>query len=1048
MVNRKMVKEGLLQLADCVVRRGSCMVIFATALMVLATGLWMAQQSGQDVDLQMRRDLVRQATDIAAAVNPFDLGLPHLSFSADDKTRPVFQRLSAQMRDYAAFTGVKSVYTMALRNGQIVFGPESLPEGHPYASPPGTVYQKPTQKDFDIFTTGRTQVQGPAHDEYGTFVTASAPVSDPYTGEVVAGIGIDVDASAWRAAVRRAQWIPIQLTLVLLLILLISGLVIRYRQRHSPQRKERKRYSETILSAVFLSLMTLAVVNRVSQAERESRYNSFYQQAQTYVAARVKEFNNLQDRIDQLVSFFKSSEDVSRAEFDSYCSTIVQKGVVTACVWLPAVKEADIPLFIQKARTARWPDFSVWQKNTNGLNEPVAFRPVYYPALYIAPLAGHETAVGYDLNSEPVRNAALQEALRTGLPTATDPIRFIALTNSPLGFFIFQPVNASIQKGLTAFAVRPENLLGEAPRHNKKTLGIQICLFQLQPRGESLFIAGSCNQCGPACFEDAASGLGITVPVFRFGKAYAIRLIPDRVWLADHPLRNGKIVGIVGLLITILVSSLVTTISNRHYNLEKQIEVYTVDLRASETKFRLLTTLVPAGIYLTGTDGRCQYANPYWCRQAGLNLEEALGYGWIKGVHPEDREAVFADWHKMVESEGQWGREYRFLTGDGKVSWVYGLATPQRDAAGRILGYVGINMDITDRKRAEEALQKANNLLSETGEMGRVGAWEFDIETGKQAWTEEVYRIHELEFTCQPTVELGVSFYTPESRLVIERAVQRASELGEPYDLELEMITAKGGLRHVHTVGKADLSRRKVFGFFQDITDRKQAEERIRQLAQHLEVVREDERKRLSRELHDDIGQILTAIKIDLVVIKDECTCAGEVKDKMRDMQNLLSEGVQCIHTLCRRLRPGALDDLGLEDALAGLIDDWKQRNHVACEFRADMDDESLSDEIRTTVFRMVQEALTNVSRYASASKIEINLVADEQTVHVSIADNGCGMEAGAESKPTSFGLLGMRERIEALGGELFITSALGKGTRIEGSIPLKAGGGGIEEIF
>jgi signal transduction histidine kinase len=120
----------------------------------------------------------------------------------------------------------------------------------------------------------------------------------------------------------------------------------------------------------------------------------------------------------------------------------------------------------------------------------------------------------------------------------------------------------------------------------------------------------------------------------------------------------------------------------------------------------------------------------------------------------------------------------------------------------------------------------------------------------------------------------------------------------------------------------------------------------------------------------------------------------------------------------------------------------------MTCGFHADMDEEGLSDEIRTTIFRMVQEALTNVSRYAGASKVEVNLVADEKMIHVSITDNGCGMEAGAESKPTSFGLLGMRERIEALGGEFFITSASGKWTCIEGSIPLQARGGCIEEIF
>ncbi len=125
---------------------------------------------------------------------------------------------------------------------------------------------------------------------------------------------------------------------------------------------------------------------------------------------------------------------------------------------------------------------------------------------------------------------------------------------------------------------------------------------------------------------------------------------------------------------------------------------------------------------------------------------------------------------------------------------------------------------------AAESLQRTQSLLTQAEKLGRVGGWEFDIDSRQMIWTEAVFDIHELDCTSQPTVEQGISFYTPASRPIIERAVQRAIEQGEPFDVELEILTAKGNRRSVHSVGQVDLPRRKVAGFFQDITERKQAE--------------------------------------------------------------------------------------------------------------------------------------------------------------------------------------------------------------------------------
>jgi PAS domain S-box-containing protein len=130
-------------------------------------------------------------------------------------------------------------------------------------------------------------------------------------------------------------------------------------------------------------------------------------------------------------------------------------------------------------------------------------------------------------------------------------------------------------------------------------------------------------------------------------------------------------------------------------------------LRESEEQFRTLAAMLPVGIYLTDLQGRCLYTNPRWLKMAGLTMEEALGDGWKQGLHPEDREAVSANWRKTMAAEGNWALEYRFLAPDGTVTWVQGLAAPKRDEQGKAIGYVGANIDITASRRTEAELRES-----------------------------------------------------------------------------------------------------------------------------------------------------------------------------------------------------------------------------------------------------------------------------------------------------------------------------------------------------
>ncbi|MGE4488759.1 MAG: response regulator [Kiritimatiellales bacterium] len=226
----------------------------------------------------------------------------------------------------------------------------------------------------------------------------------------------------------------------------------------------------------------------------------------------------------------------------------------------------------------------------------------------------------------------------------------------------------------------------------------------------------------------------------------------------------------------------------------------------------------------------------------------------------------------------------------------------------------------------------------------------------------------------------------------------------------------------------------------------KDKEERYRRLARHLETIREEERRRISMDLHDEIGQIFTALKIDLSTLGKACSCEENVKGKFDRMLVLLDDGIRQIHSLCRQLRPGALDDLGLDEALNGLVSDWSARCGIRCDLSIELDEELLCDEVKTGTFRVVQEAITNISRHSEATECRIHIATDGENLVFVISDDGRGIPAAALSSSDSFGLLGMTERVESLGGVLQFECPPEQGTQICGTIPLNAEQGTVCE--
>jgi signal transduction histidine kinase len=229
-----------------------------------------------------------------------------------------------------------------------------------------------------------------------------------------------------------------------------------------------------------------------------------------------------------------------------------------------------------------------------------------------------------------------------------------------------------------------------------------------------------------------------------------------------------------------------------------------------------------------------------------------------------------------------------------------------------------------------------------------------------------------------------------------------------------------------------------------DITAHKQAEDARHQLLHRLVTVQEEERKRISRELHDQIGQNLTALLMGLKALPQSVD--GVHSERLAHLQHLTQSMMEQVHRLAWELRPASLDNIGLEATLRQYIDDWTRASGIASEFilRGSQSHRRLSNVLETMIYRVVQEALTNVRRHANATKVDVIIKHGKSEVHAMIEDNGQGFDPGAsETLPAPcadrLGLVGMRERVDLLGGTLSIESS-SKGTTLVVRVPIEAG--------
>lgn len=495
-------------------------------------------------------------------------------------------------------------------------------------------------------------------------------------------------------------------------------------------------------------------------------------------------------------------------------------------------------------------------------------------------------------------------------------------------------------------------------------------------------------------------------------------------------------------------SGLIAVLVGWNRTLRMKVLQRTAALTESERRFRQIAENIDEAVWLATADlSQTLYVSPAYeavWERARADLD-GNPRSPAAELHPIDRARVL----EAIEQGSDRGFEveYRVVRKDGSVRWIRERGFPIQDEAGRAYRIAGIVEDITARKAAADVLRQAEDRMRLLIDTIPTLAWSIRpdgaVDFVNRPW---------LDYTglsLDAVVTEPGQVIHPEDRIRVMTAWQADMAAERPFEAEMRLRRADGEYRWflVRTAPLRDEHGGivKWFGASVDLHDRREAEHSVRQrkqqlheLIRRLHTAREEEAKRIARELHDDLGQQLTALRLQLDTLDLFLSAATpEQRAQIASMHALVTHTIERVQSIAGELRLGHLDLLGLTAAIDWQLKEFSRRSAISCRVTRLDEIAHLSDAQNTAVYRILQEALTNIVRHAHATQVEVSLQAQPHQLTLEVRDNGCGITAAELSDHRSIGLLGMHERAQIVGGSVTITAGPDGGTRVSVKIPL-----------
>ncbi len=843
------------------------------AVVLIVLGSLSAWWTVATADREMRADLLQQAKLVAEAVNVENIH--GLSGTSADLEKPEYLRLKEQLAAVRSTNPqCRFLYLMGYcPDGEVFFYADSEPPGSVDESPAGQIYVEASEGHRRVFATRASAVEGPYTDRWGAWVSALVPIHAAQTtssslarvddtrigiaddhrefksnvrnmeerkeveaektraGAASVVLGMDIDVRAWKGMLIRAATPPILLTLAMAAILAIGSSLLAQRSRITPTPRWMRHLEPALVAGGGLVLTAFAAWTAHERASH-NREEAFGQLASIRTEAVAKDLRDLPAYgVESLVRFYEGSQHVTSEEFRQFTACLTENPAVQAWGWTPVVSAAD------KARVeeSAWADgsfgFEIWQKNSLGQRVPAASQDILYPVFHIAPRTGNETLVGYDLGSESLLRAALEEAGRTGLATVAAPI---ALEQDPAGekgMMICRPVSGGHDPdrpyGFAVTILRTGTLLRNATPDDSAF--VELSLLHKDGLPEPL-----------AMPRDAGSPpntkLVVTRPVFAFGRVFGVTTHAGPEFMCLHPLRAGWLTGLTGLVLTAAFVILISVTLRRREELEGLVLERTASLLASEEQLSATLRSIGDGVIACNAEGNVISSNVVAELLTGWSAAEALGKPIdevFNIVCTETRQEAEIPVERVLCENCliDLTRDTTLIARDGTERQIANRCVPMHDAVGNVIGAVLVFRDVTEEylqhERLREKSQELDRYFASSLDLLCIADTDGHFIRLNPEWEKVLgYPLSELEG------RLFLDFVHPDDIKATLAAMSRLAAQEELLSLENRYLCSDGSYRWIEWRSRPQ--GKLIYAAARDVTDRKQVEEFLRKSEEEL----------------------------------------------------------------------------------------------------------------------------------------------------------------------------------------------------------------------